>query len=219
MYMSLVGAFLWLSNVSRPELSYASSQLARYVSNPAQEHYSAALRVLIYLSGSADRTLHYAPDPTIGLQIYVDSDWAVKFSVSGALFVFMGCAIHWFSKTQRSVSMSSSEAEFFAAMMAAKDGVHIRDVLSDLGLLVSGPTVIRTDNKSIIELSRDAIAFKKTKHILRAAMFLRDLCLRLIFTLRWISGETNPADLFTKAHPVTVFRALMRVFDRLQHVA
>ena len=97
--------------------------------------------------------------------------------------------------------------------------VHLRDVLSDLGLLASGPTVIRTDNKSIIELSRDAIAFKKTKHILRAAMFLRDLCLRLIFTLRWISGETNPADLFTKAHPVTVFRALMRVFDRLQHVA
>ena len=79
--------------------------------------------------------------------------------------------------------------------------------------------VIRTDNKSIIELSRDAIAFKKTKHILRAAMFLRDLCLRLIFTLRWISGETNPAELFTKAHPVTVFRALMRVFARLQHVA
>jgi len=100
---------------------------------------------------------------------------------------------------------------------------HVRKIpailLSDLGLLVSGPTVIRTDNKSIIELSRDAIAFKKTKHILRAAMFLRDLCLRLIFTLRWISGETNPADLFTKAHPVTVFRALMRVFDRLQHVA
>ena len=63
--------------------------------------------------------------------------------------------------------MSSSEAEFFAAMMAAKDGVHIRDVLSDLGLLASGPTVIRTDNKSIIELSRDAVAFKKTKHILR----------------------------------------------------
>ena len=28
-YMSLVGALLWLSNVSRPELSYASSQLAR----------------------------------------------------------------------------------------------------------------------------------------------------------------------------------------------
>ena len=60
-------------------------------------------------------------------------------------------------------------------MMADKDGVHIRDVLSDLGLLASGPTVIRTDNKSINELSRDDIAFKKTKHILRVAMFLRDL--------------------------------------------
>lgn len=33
-YMSLVGAYLWLSNVSRPELCYISAQLARFVSNP-----------------------------------------------------------------------------------------------------------------------------------------------------------------------------------------
>ena len=60
-YMALVGAFLWLANVSRPELSYISSQLARFVSNPGEVHYSAALRVLLYLKGSADRQLHYQP--------------------------------------------------------------------------------------------------------------------------------------------------------------
>ena len=218
-YMSLVGAFLWLSNVTRPELSYITSQLARFVSNPGRVHYNAALRVLLYLDGSSQRTLHYAPKASLGFQTYVDSNWDVKFSISGAIFVFMGCAIHWFSKTQRSVSLSSTEAEFFAAMMAARDCVQIREVLIDLGLLTPGPSIVRSDNKSVIDLSLDAIAFKKTKHIMRAAEFLRDLCLRSVLTLRWISGENNPADIFTKGHTLAAFRAYMHILDALDKVA
>ena len=218
-YMSLVGAFLWLSNVTRPELSYITSQLARFVSNPGRVHYTAALRVLLYLDGSSQRTLHYAPKASLGFQTYVDSNWDVKFSISGAIFVFMGCAIHRFSKTQRSVSLSSTEAEFFAAMMAARDCIQIREVLLDLGLLAPGPSVVRSDNKSVIDLSLDAIAFKKTKHIMRAAEFLRDLCLRSVLTVRWISGESNPADIFTKGHTLATFRAYMRILDALDKVA
>ena len=56
--------------------------------------------------------------------------------------------------------MRGTEAEFFAAMMAARDGTHLRDVLFDLHLLAVGPTIVRSDNKSVIELSLDAIAFK-----------------------------------------------------------
>ena len=115
--------------------------------------------------------------------------------------------------------MSSTEAEFFAAMMAARDGIHLRDVLSDLGYISPGPTVIRSDNKSVIDLALDPIAFKKTKHILRAAQFLRDLCMRNVFVLKWISGESNPADIFTKVNPVATFRALMRILDSLDMVA
>ena len=218
-YMSLVGAFLWLCNVTRPELAYIASQLARFVSNPGRVHYTAALRVLLYLDGTSSRSLLFKPKRQLGFQIYVDSDWAVKFSVSGAIFVLYGCPIHWFAKTQRSVSMSSTEAEFFAAMMAARDGIHLRDVLSDLGYISPGPTVIRSDNKSVIDLALDPIAFKKTKHILRAAQFLRDLCMRNVFVLKWISGESNPADIFTKVNPVATFRALMRILDSLDMVA
>ena len=83
-------------------------------------------------------------------------------------------------------------------MMAARDCIQIREVLLDLGLLAPGASVVRSDNKSVIDLSLDAIAFKKTKHIMRAAEFLRDLCLRNVLTVCWISGENNPADIFTK---------------------
>ena len=67
------------------------------------------------------------------LEVYVDSDWGVKFSCSGALFYFAGCLVAWFAKVQRSVSFSSAESEMFGAILAVKDGIFYRDLLLDLG--------------------------------------------------------------------------------------
>ena len=78
----------------------------------------------------------------------------------------MGCAVHWFSKVQRSVSMSSTEAEWFAAMVAAREGMYFRDLLAELGVPLLGATALRSDNRSVKDLSLDSVAFKKTKHIL-----------------------------------------------------
>ena len=214
-YMTLVGAFLWLSNVTRPDLTYAASQLARFVSNPAEVHYAAAIRVLLYLEPSAERALHYRPSADARLVVYVDSDWGVKLSVSGAFFAFMNCPVAWFARTQRSVSLSSTEAEFFAAMVAARDGVHYRDVLCDLGYTQTGPTLIRSDNKGVCDLSLDPIAFKKTKHIARSANFLRDLCARRVFELKHIPGDINIADMLTKAVTIAVFLKLMKILHNL----
>ena len=127
----------------------------------------------------------YRPRPSRPFRVFVDSDWGTKFSISGAVFDFMGCAVHWFSKTQRSVSLSSTEAEWFAASMAARDGIYLRDLQLDLGLPVLR-TLMRSDNKSVRDLSVDPVAFKKTKHILRSAEYLRDLCHRLFYQVVWI---------------------------------
>ena len=50
-----------------------------------------------------------------------DDERGTRFSVSGCMIFFHGCLFHWFSKMQRSVSLSSAEAEFFGGMMAARD--------------------------------------------------------------------------------------------------
>jgi hypothetical protein len=217
-YMALVGAYLWLANVSFPELSFIASQLARFVNNPGAPHYAAAIRVLLYLKNNSTRKLQFQPISTRPLRIFSDSDWAVKYSVSGAVFEVMGCAVHWYSKVQRSVSMSSTEAEWFAAMMAAREGMYLRDLLTELGVSLLGATAIRSDNKSVKELSLDSIAFKKTKHILRAAHFLRDLCDRQFYSVVWIAGTQNPADLFTKVHDLATFRAYVSLLDRLDGI-
>ena len=45
------------------------------------------------------------------------------------MFFFYGCLFHWFSKMQRSVTLSSAEAECFGAMLAAKEVIFIRELL------------------------------------------------------------------------------------------
>ena len=129
------------------------------------------------------------------------------------MFFFHGCVFHWFAKTQRSVSLSSAEAEFFGAMLAAKDVVWLRDLLLDLGLLRPGPTTILSDSKSAVDLAFDPVAFKNTKHILRAAEYLRDLVARGVVTLSHVKGTLMLADLLTKAQARPVFLELMRLLD------
>ena len=214
-YMELVGAYLWLANVTRSDLAYIASQLARFVSNPAALHYRAALRVLLYLRTSASNVFIIRPTPAAPLYAYVDADWATKFSVSGGLIAFMSVSIHWYSRTQRSVSMSSTEAEFFAMCAAVKEILFFRDLLVDLGFELTGPTRMATDNKSVVDLALDAIAFKKTKHILRAAEFVRDLAHRRVVQVLWIAGHNNPADVLTKPVALVTFRKLLALLSRL----
>ena len=215
-YMAIVGALLWLSNVTYFHLAFASSQLARYVANPGDEHFTAAIRVLVYVRDHP-WTLRFDAKIDAGcpLTIYVDSDWSVKFSSSGALFFFGRCLIGWFSKVQRSVSFSSAESEIFGAILAAKEGIYLRELLHDLGLTPDGPTRIFSDSKSCIDLSFDPVSFKKTKHILRAAEGLRDYVARFLFLLTFVAGKSNVADILTKAQAVAVFNELMREFESM----
>jgi hypothetical protein len=103
-YMSLVGGFLWLANMTMFHLAYPAGQLSRFLTNPGQPHFLAALRVLAYLRSAGARPLVFSTNGTRGLDTYVDSSWSTRFSVSGCLIFFHGCLFHWFSKMQKSVA-------------------------------------------------------------------------------------------------------------------
>ena len=130
-------------------------------------------------------------------------------SVSGCVAYFRGCAVSWFAKTQKSVSLSSAEAEYYGASLAAKEGVWLREVLKDLGFEQVGPTPLVLDSKSAIDMTLDPVAFRKTKHILRAANFLRDLVARRVFKAQHIAGTMMVADLLTKPLPRQTFIHLL----------
>ena len=72
-----------------------------------------------------------------------------------------------------------------------------------------GPTPLVLDSKSAIDMTLDPVAFRKTKHILRAANFLRDLVARRVFKAQHIAGTMMVADLLTKPLPRQTFIHLL----------
>ena len=197
--MSLTGGYQWLANMTMFHLAYSASQLARFLTNPGPSHFRACIRVLVYLRDNGNRPLVLAPNPARGLDTFVDSSWSTRFSVSGCLVFYHGCLFHWFSKSQKSVSLSSAEAEYFGGMLAARDLLWLRDLLLDLGVVLGTPPLILSDSQSAIAMSQDPVAFKNTKHILRAAEFLRDLVMREAVAMQHLPGKVMIADLLTKA--------------------
>jgi len=59
----------------------------------------------------------------------------------------------------------------------------------------------------------DPVAFKKTKHILRAAAFLRDLVAKGLIVLRHVKGAYMLADILTKPTARSIFVRLLHLVD------
>ena len=154
-------------HTTRPDIAYSVSYLARFVSNPGTPHLRAVLRVLAYLSQTRDRVLRYQPDRAAPLAVFSDASWETRNSVSGGVVLYHGCVILWWSRRQHCVTLSSAEAEYLAASVAAREVIYLRDLLESMGYGVPGPTPMLLDSKSTIDLALDPVAFKKTKHILR----------------------------------------------------
>ena len=130
-----------------------------------------------------------------------------ELRVSGGAIFYMGALVAWWTRRQKSVSSSSAQAEYFAAATASREGVYFRDLLEDAGLPLRGPTPLLLDSKSAIDLAYDPVAFKKTKHIMRAAAELRDRVARDIFSPTYVEAAGQVADIMTKGLGPTAHKA------------
>ena len=199
LYMSAVGALLWLSAGTRPDIAYATSALARYCSNPGTAHMRALFRCVAYVGHTAGRVLRFITDPTTHIDVYSDASWAAQNSVSGGIVLFLGCPVAWWTRRQTSVSSSTAQAEYFAAALASREGVYIRDLTEDMGYGPKRPTPLWLDSKAAIDLATDPVAFKKTKHIMRSAYELRERVARRIYEPAFVPSGSQLADILTKA--------------------
>ena len=92
--------------------------------------------------------------------------------------------------------------------MACREACFIRELLVDLGHPPRPCTPLLLDSKSAIDMAFDPVAFKKTKHILRDAEYLRDLVARDVFKPAHVPSAEQLADIFTKALLRQSFAAL-----------
>ncbi|KAJ3494544.1 hypothetical protein NMY22_g20057 [Coprinellus aureogranulatus] len=138
-YLSALGAILYLALMTRPDIAYAVGYLGRFSANPGPKHWAALKHLLRYLKGTADYKLTYKGDgATVRFDTYCDSshgDCIDTGRSTGAYVTTMagGRAISWSSKLQTVVCLSSTEAEYIAAVEAGKEILWMRNILGKFG--------------------------------------------------------------------------------------
>jgi len=75
-YRSAIGSLNYLSQCTRPDITYAVGKLSQYLENPNEIHWGAFKRVLRYLKGTHDWGLVYLGGAGHDIVGYVDSSWA-----------------------------------------------------------------------------------------------------------------------------------------------
>ena len=104
------------------------------------------------------------------------------------------CIKHW-CKMQHAVALSSAEAELYAGVLTATEGLGIQAMAEDLGIKLHMSLYL--DAKAAIAImSREGLS--KVKHIETRFLWIQDAIKAKRFSLRKVKTEENPADLFTK---------------------
>jgi hypothetical protein len=119
-------------------------------------------------------------------------------SVTGFVFCLAGGAIAYKSKLQSTVSTSSTEAEFIAAVHSAKTAKYLRLVLSDLGYLQHSATVLHVDNLAAVNMINDNRPTPRARHIDIQHFAIQEWRARSIIVVSHLAGILNPADQATK---------------------
>ena len=97
------------------------------------------------------------------------------------------------------MALSSAEAEYMAASLAACKANWMRKILAGLFRLQLVPTVIYYDNQSCIKLSANPVFHDRSKHIDIRYHHIRDCVQWRIMMLSYVPTEDQDADILTKA--------------------
>lgn len=129
--------------------------------NPTEAHFGVVKKVLKYVKNTVELGIMYNRGTGGEFQSYTDSDYAGDLddrrSTSGYIFLMAGGAVSWSSKKQPIVALSTTEAEYIAVVACATQGIWMSRVLSEFGERPGDCIIIKCDNNSTIQLSKNQV--------------------------------------------------------------
>jgi Reverse transcriptase (RNA-dependent DNA polymerase) len=141
LFRSGVGMLLWLVKHSRPDINNAVRELSKVADGATEAHCKELLRAIGYVLKTEQLALKMKPiknGELFCLQGISDSNYAedkeTRFSVYGYVVYFCGVPIAWKSKSGKSVTLSSTEAECFAISEVAKEILFVKQILECMGV-------------------------------------------------------------------------------------
>jgi hypothetical protein len=210
---------------TRPDIAHAVFYLASHMVAPTKQHMAAADRVMRYLSGTRNLGLSFGTRnggvlgdsrgqtrTQVDVCAYADADWANgkgdRRSITGWVAKVNGDPISWSSKKQRTVALSTCEAELYAQSAAIQEVLWLRGLLRELGLHVHVGSEVFCDNQSTVAVVKNGIKGERTKHVDVKYHFVTETVERGDVHLKWIPTAEQQADIFTKALAQPAFEQL-----------
>jgi hypothetical protein len=216
-FRSAIGALMYLATCTRPDISYAVSVCASYMHNPGRVHWDIVKGILAYVNYTSTRGIIFGSrectdDWTDTIYLYVDADHAGNVdnrrSRTGYVSMLHGGAISWKTRLQERTSISSTEAEYYAASDAFGEARWFRMFLAELQVDQVKPTVILEDNQSCINLAQNPVYQYRTKQIDIRHHQLREGVKYKEISLVHVSTVDQVADSMTKGLETRLFKDL-----------
>jgi len=158
-------------------------------------------RIFKYLKGTSDVGLLYRGEAPSLIAGYSNSDYAgdidSRRSMTGYVFALGNSVNNWKATLQPTVTLSTTEAEYMASTEAAKEGIWLKGLVTDIRLHQDQATMY-CDSLSAICLAKDHVHHERTKHIDVRYHFLRN---EKRFQVKKVGTADNPVDMFTKPVP------------------
>jgi hypothetical protein len=200
-YREAVGSLMYLAIGSRPDIMFAVSYASQKLENPTKNDWNRVKRIFRYLKGTLDLGIVYSSTSQKTLTTYSDADFAgdpkTRKSTSGVVCLHMGGPVSWLSRRQKSIALSTTEAEFMAASEASKEVIWLTRLLTEIGEMTSVPTLF-VDNMSAVKLVKNPVFHKRSKHIEVRYFFIREKVNDGELTVEHVPSESQLADILTK---------------------
>lgn len=207
----------YLQGISRPDISMAVHQCARFSSNPKLSHERAVTRIGRYLLDTMNNGLICRIDKKRGLECFVDANFASGWNASnplnsenvlsrtGFVITYAGIPIFWRSKLQTEIALSTCEAEYIALSTAMCEVIPLIELLKDLSVMCDVITTLPNvtckvfeDNQSCIAVAESRKPPARTKHIAIKYHHFRGLVDNGVIKINYIDTKKQIADILTK---------------------
>ena len=119
-------------------------------------------------------------------------------SISSFILCVIGVLVSRQSKSQKSVSLSRSEAEYIAFSEAVKEVVFVIQLLGSMKILVKYPVTIRVDNKGVIFMANNIATIHYTKHMDIRYKYINDYVYDGVLKKFFVKSADNDSNILTK---------------------
>ena len=100
------------------------------------------------------------------------------------------------------VALSVGEAEYMELASTGQQAAWLKSFSGEIGFPIKGPIPLCLDNQAAIFLTINPAVECRTKHINIRHHYIQEQYEEKVIEPFHVTGEENPADLFTKSLPV-----------------